>query len=1176
MLLWLQNAPIYESGNRNSRRAVCKFIDSIISCSSSELSEDLRACQTHRHSHTCTKRNGSDECRFGIPYLPMKNTKILEPLSEDLSRNEKNYYNKLLEKIRSTLNSEEVMSMDFDEFLKTIDLEEKEYIQVLRSSLKNPQIFIRRDPKDILISPFSPKLISLMRSNQNIQFVLDAFGAACYVIDYINKTDKGMSNLMRDILQEVRENNESIKQGLRMISNTFHNNSELCIQEACYNILQLHMSECSEECIFIPTFPPNERVKLVKSQEKLESLEDDSTDIFEGGLLDHYVNRPNTLSLITLAEFAAQYRFSTSPTKHSLKLKRNKGYITKRTKPRVIRYRNYHYELEPDNYLREHLMLYHPWKNESKDILQQDIEKLFKEHKDSIQKVKSLFNSLQDEVMALALEEAEDREIIEDRENSLDMPVFDFDSYTLNDSLTKADIQTEFGTEIERENPIKFITPSKVPQADFQHLHEKLNTDQRDFVYHLSYHFQTSDEQILYFLTGGAGVGKSLTISVIYQTLTRILNASPDSNPDKPKVLLCAYTGKAAFNIKGQTLHSAFKLVPNQKNLNELSASVSNSLATELHHVKLIIIDEISMVSQHILDMIDKRLRHLFNPNKSFGGISILAVGDFYQLRPVFGTALYNSKCSNPYDEIFDKRLWSKFKVFRLTKIMRQDDKHFQKALNHLAKGTLTKSDVQLFKSRTYKSVPEDKELKNATHLFSRNVDVNSHNIESLQKIEGSTIECKASDIITGTGSTLARRQLLYSLENSTIQDTLGIPHTILLKVKAKYMITYNIDTEDGLCNGATGILKQIDFGTNAEGNQKPLQLWIQFDDADVGHTARKKMSCVMNHKNIPNTSTPITPVAVTVKRRKTGTLKVVRKQFPLTLAHAITIHKSQGLTLPKVVVHIKGRISRDLLYVSFSRATHINGLYIIGNFTPPSKVEKDSPLGYEVKRWKKHKVQPQFKFLRYHAVSCKQIIYHNVQSLRKHIGLVQNDEVFTKSDIILLGETWSVPTDDFAIDSFKLICHTTAEIRRPNGVSIYVKENMCHLISDYESFSISDDCGNIDAAYIIIEDTLIAAVYIKPKTKIGLWIELLKHLQLLHYKNFIFIGDVNINYLKRHKSKPFEDLLKVHNLTVQNTKTVTTHFGTLLDWTCCNSSLNTGTYVSYFSYHYPIWTSKI
>ncbi|KAK3910793.1 Non-reducing polyketide synthase adrD [Frankliniella fusca] len=91
-------------------------------------------------------------------------------------------------------------------------------------------------------------------------------------------------------------------------------------------------------------------------------------------------------------------------------------------------------------------MLYHPWKNESKDILQRDIEKLFKQHKDSIQKVKSLFNSLQDEVMALALEEAEDREIIEDRENSLDMPVFDFDSYTLNDSLTKADIQTEFGT----------------------------------------------------------------------------------------------------------------------------------------------------------------------------------------------------------------------------------------------------------------------------------------------------------------------------------------------------------------------------------------------------------------------------------------------------------------------------------------------------------------------------------------------------------------------------------------------------------------------------------------------------------------------------------------------------------------------------------------------------------
>lgn len=112
-------------------------------------------------------------------------------------------------------------------------------------------------------------------------------------------------------------------------------------------------------------------------------------------------------------------------------------------------------------------------------------------------------------------------------------------------------------------------------------------------------------DQLLHFLTGGAGVGKSLVVSALYQTLYRLYNADAESDSDAPKILLCAPTGKASFNIGGQTIHSLFKLPLNQKTLNELSPKVSNTLSAKLRELQVLIIDEISVVGQPQLDMID-------------------------------------------------------------------------------------------------------------------------------------------------------------------------------------------------------------------------------------------------------------------------------------------------------------------------------------------------------------------------------------------------------------------------------------------------------------------------------------------------------------------------------------------------------------------------------------------
>ncbi|KAK3923337.1 ATP-dependent DNA helicase pfh1 [Frankliniella fusca] len=185
--------------------------------------------------------------------------------------------------------------------------------------------------------------------------------------------------------------------------------------------------------------------------------------------------------------------------------------------------------------------------------------------------------------------------------------------------------------------------------------------------------------------------------------------------------------------------------------------------------------------------------------------------------------------------------------------------------------------------------------------------------------------------------------------------------------------------------------------------------------------------SDTISEHRIPDTWTPLFPLAVTEKTRNNSSLKRNRMQFPLTLAHALTIHKSQGQSHKKVVVHIKKTLSRELLYVACSRATSLNGLFIIGSFKAPNKLDENGHLAQEMKRWKKPKVIPQFKHL--HHSNCFQIRFHNEQSLEKHCKLVTNDLNFISSDVLLFGETWMSPLDNIKIHSFKLV--TTLEKKR-------------------------------------------------------------------------------------------------------------------------------------------------
>ncbi|CAB4017809.1 ATP-dependent DNA helicase PIF1 [Paramuricea clavata] len=186
------------------------------------------------------------------------------------------------------------------------------------------------------------------------------------------------------------------------------------------------------------------------------------------------------------------------------------------------------------------------------------------------------------------------------------------------------------------------------------------------------------------FVTGGGGAGKSHLIRAIYHSVTKTFRHAP-ANPELPSVLLTAPTGVAAININGTTVHSALA-IPREcgNNVPAMSDQKRMQMRLSLAELKLIIIDEISMVSNMSLLHIHQRLKEIFATPSSelFAGISILAVGDFYQLPPIrSGTAFSNYK----NDSFNLCHPWHVFKMTELEQIMRQkDDLAFTQLLNRV------------------------------------------------------------------------------------------------------------------------------------------------------------------------------------------------------------------------------------------------------------------------------------------------------------------------------------------------------------------------------------------------------------------------------------------------------------------------------------------------------------
>ena len=199
---------------------------------------------------------------------------------------------------------------------------------------------------------------------------------------------------------------------------------------------------------------------------------------------------------------------------------------------------------------------------------------------------------------------------------------------------------------------------------------QMLNNKQYELCSHIMDQLQKNCEQMFIFIEGGAGVGKTLLGRALCETITRFHRKQAGTTDNTEHILILAPTGMAAYHIKGTTFHTGLCIPPQQLGkLTPLTNDQRNSLCSHLINVSHIFIDDVSMVGSTLSEYGNIRLQEIFDCKKPFGGKHVIAIGDFYQMKPVMNG--YKLKNSGKHYTALALNVWcDNFKIYSLTEIM--------------------------------------------------------------------------------------------------------------------------------------------------------------------------------------------------------------------------------------------------------------------------------------------------------------------------------------------------------------------------------------------------------------------------------------------------------------------------------------------------------------------------
>lgn len=582
------------------------------------------------------------------------------------------------------------------------------------------------------------------------------------------------------------------------------------------------------------------------------------------------------------------------------------------------------------------------------------------------------------------------------------------------------------------------------------------------------------------------------------------------------------------------------------------------------------------MTGSKTLHWVHQRLVQITGRNEPFGGISVIVVGDLHHFPPVGDKRVFMpyTKSNNEHFANFlgpVSSLWENFEYFELTKVMRQkDDADFIHALNNLVAGRMTSENIELLKSREVEEndVPDD-----AIRLFKCNADVDAYNERRIRQKEGTLVQVNATDSVTGKITEKMKKNKLKSLKSMPRHLTYGLPYTLLLKVGIKYIMTVNVDIEDGLVNGATGTLRYIEFNENTK---IPQVLYIEFDENYVGHKAIRKTPKSKHSNQIGGNWVPIVQITREISMSKTAFSQVHRKQFPLTPAEGLTIHKSQGSTYKKVCINVKKPLSRELLYVGSTRATALSSFFIVGNFKAPKAPSNDNETMIEIERLKNEK---QMKLSFWPLASKLGIVvgYHNVVSFEKYKKHSENDEWYNRCDVLILMETQTMSSYEPELLDFQLVHRSNKNNSiGTGGILIFAKQHIeIKLLHESLKFSGQQSTKSYHSEIFVFEMPEINIIngYKSPLTPVQTFQNQINdaycEINSTECKQNILLGDFNFDISQKGSS--LNSMLAKFDL-VSKLNEPTTKNNTIIDVVFADfPHIIAGAYESYFSDHKPI-----
>ena len=548
---------------------------------------------------------------------------------------------------------------------------------------------------------------------------------------------------------------------------------------------------------------------------------------------------------------------------------------------------------------------------------------------------------------------------------------------------------------------------------------------------------------------GGAGSGKSTLIKVIYQYVTNILRREGD-DPDCPYVVLGAFTGTAAANIDGQTLHSLFSFNFGAGYMS-LSDKVRDEKRNLFRNLKMLIIDEISLVDVDMLYKIDLRLREITQIMQPFGNIAVVVLGDLMQMSPIAGRYIFLEPTNSQFTLTHDiDPLWRKFECIDLEINHRQgEDKEYADLLNRIRTGEETSEDIATLKTRVRPAGhPDIEKAKDALFIFATNKKVNTMNNKKLKELPGELHTIDAICLHKTIKNFNPPEGPAGEVMKTTFQKVLNI------KIGAKVMLTYNIDTSDGLTNGARGTLIGILFDSKGQVSK----LIIKFDKESVGE--EKRRSCPNIERKFPG-GTAIEKInfSFSISKSKTSVINTANViQFPVKLAFACTAHKIQGATISKptkAIINVTdGRGTAAMIYVMLSRVCALSQIYILDEFDE-TKMYPDMRALLELEQLDKISLNKNKNQWEKDDHGSLKISSLNCRSLNKHFQDISTDELLLKSDIIALQETWledDDATEDLNIPGYNLHLNSTG---RGKGLATYFKNSIFKHHSDRKNDNI-------------------------------------------------------------------------------------------------------------------------